>query len=388
MATPGDLLAEAAPARILIAEDQPDVSEALRLLLKGAGYQTEWANSPARVLTAVEARAFDAVLLDLNYSRDTTSAEEGLDLIPRLRALDPTLPLVVMTAWGSVEVAVEAMRLGAGDFIQKPWDNSRLLAILRSQLILGREARKEDQRLRRERQESEEAREIQRNLLPSELPQIPGIEISADWLPARGVGGDYFDVIRFTDSRLAFCIADVAGKGMPAALLMSNLQAAVRAFATPDRAPRELCEKVNGILCSHHVVGRFVTFFYGVLDLSSGNLAYCNAGHNPPIHEREDGSVARLDEGGPVLGEFPGTRYEQGAADFGSGDRLLLFTDGVSEARGADGEEFGEERLLGLLSVHKGVGAFELRRTLLQAVHEFSARPFHDDATLLLLTSV
>ncbi|HYN84824.1 MAG TPA: response regulator, partial [Pyrinomonadaceae bacterium] len=129
-------------ARVLIADDQPDVLEALRLLLKGEGYRTESADSPAEVVEAVEKRDFDLVLIDLNYARDTTSGQEGLDLLSRLREMDSTLPVVVMTAWGSVEVAVEAMRRGARDFVQKPWDNARLLAVLRTQVELGRALRK------------------------------------------------------------------------------------------------------------------------------------------------------------------------------------------------------------------------------------------------------
>jgi len=127
---------------ILIADDQPDVLEALRFLLKGDGYQAEAVNSPAGVIDAVESRDFDAVLMDLNYTRDTTSGAEGLDLLERVQSLDSTLPVIVMTAWGSVELAVEAMRRGARDFIQKPWDNARLSSILKTQVELGRALRK------------------------------------------------------------------------------------------------------------------------------------------------------------------------------------------------------------------------------------------------------
>src|SRR5438309_1663592 len=123
--------------RVLIADDQSDVLEALRLLLKAEGFTLETASSPAGVLAAVEAREFDVALIDLNYARDTTSGEEGLNLLSRIQSIDPTLPVVVMTAWGSVEVAVEAMRRGARDFIQKPWDNARLLAIVRTQIELS-----------------------------------------------------------------------------------------------------------------------------------------------------------------------------------------------------------------------------------------------------------
>jgi DNA-binding NtrC family response regulator len=130
------------PAKILIADDQPDVVEALRLLLKGEGYETRTAVSPAGILAAVQAEDFDLVLMDLNFARDTTSGQEGLDLLNRLQAMDSTLPVVVMTAWGSVELAVETMRRGARDFIQKPWENARLLAILRTQVELSRALRR------------------------------------------------------------------------------------------------------------------------------------------------------------------------------------------------------------------------------------------------------
>src|SRR5499426_1554726 len=128
--------------RVLVADDQPDVLEALRLLLKGEGFELETAASPAGVLAALEAREFDVALIDLNYARDTTSGHEGLDLLSRLQTLDATLPVVVMTAWASVGLAVEAMRRGARDFVQKPWENPRLLAILKTQAELARALRR------------------------------------------------------------------------------------------------------------------------------------------------------------------------------------------------------------------------------------------------------
>jgi len=133
---------ERARPRILVADDQPDVVEALRLLLKGAGYAIETARSPAGILAAAQTEDLDAILMDLNYTRDTTSGQEGLDLLPKLQALDPTLPVVVMTAWGSVESAVEAMRRGAWDYLEKPWDNTRLLNVMRTQVELGQALRR------------------------------------------------------------------------------------------------------------------------------------------------------------------------------------------------------------------------------------------------------
>src|SRR6202171_3572653 len=124
------------PYRVLLADDQADIRDALRLLLKREGYETQAVASPSEALSAIESREFDAVLMDLNYARDTTSGQEGLDLLSNVQMLDSTLPVVVMTAWSSIEVAVEAMRRGARDFVQKPWENTRLLAILRPQIDL------------------------------------------------------------------------------------------------------------------------------------------------------------------------------------------------------------------------------------------------------------
>ncbi len=154
--------------RILIADDQPDVLMALRLLLKGEGFDTESANSPAAILAAIESRDFDAILMDLNYARDTTSGQEGLDLLCRIQSIDGTLPVIVMTAWGSVELAVEAMRRGARDFIQKPWENARLLTVIRTQVELG-------QALRRSRRLEAENRLLRAEGRPTLIADSPAM---------------------------------------------------------------------------------------------------------------------------------------------------------------------------------------------------------------------
>jgi DNA-binding NtrC family response regulator len=160
--------------RVLVADDQPDVLEAVRLLLKPEGFEIETADSPAGVLAAVDARELDVLLIDLNYTRDTTSGREGMDLLSRLAAADPTLPVVVMTAWGSVDLAVEAMRRGARDFVQKPWDNARLLATLRTQAELGRALR----RTQRLEAENRAMREEDRPLLIAAAPAMqPVLEL-------------------------------------------------------------------------------------------------------------------------------------------------------------------------------------------------------------------
>jgi len=389
-----------AQPRILIADDQADVLEALRLLLKGHGYVTESVTSPAGMLEALGSREFDVILMDLNYARDTTSGREGLDLLAQLKSIEDVPPIVVMTGWASVGLAVEAMQRGVGDFVEKPWVNTRLLEILNKQLDLGRQRREARQRAAREsetktllaqqlhkqEQEIEEARAIQEGFLPKQIPQIEGFEITASWQPARIVGGDYFDVLRFDDDTLGLCIADVAGKGMPAALLMSNLQASVRGLASASTSPTSLCARLDSLVCRNIASDRFITFFYAHVDGTARRLLYSNAGHNPPILMRNDGTHYRLTEGGGVLGVFPMQTFTLGAVELQSGDHIVFFTDGVTEAANAEGEEFGDARLLALLAESRALPSKALQEKILSAAGTFCAGNWHDDATVIVVS--
>jgi sigma-B regulation protein RsbU (phosphoserine phosphatase) len=370
------------PPCVLIADDQPDLLDALRLLLKADGIQMEAVTSPEGALAALETRRYDLLLMDLNYTGDTTSGVEGMDMLSRVQALDQSLPVVVMTGWGSVDIAVESMRRGVRDFVQKPWDNATLLSTLRKEISAGRERRR---RLEDDRRELDEARRIQRKLLPLAVPQIDGSEICAQWQPAAGVGGDCFDAIAFGSNRVALSIADVVGKGIPAALLMSNLQAAVRAFATDSAQPSDLCHQVNRILCGRIAEGRFISFFYAVMDTALGTLTYANAGHFAPVVVRASGATERLTSGGPVLGVINDAPYEQAQVAIGSGDRLVCFTDGLTEARRADDEEFGEDRLVACAVENRGCSAPALQARLMDSVATFTAGEFQDDATLIVV---
>lgn len=232
-------------------------------------------------------------------------------------------------------------------------------------------------------QELEQAREIQQSLLPKEIPQIPGFEIDGVWEPARVVGGDYFDVICLSPTRLGICIADVVGKSVSAALLMANVQASVRAFATDSTSPSDLCRRVNSVLCSSIGVGKFVTLFYGVLDAELRTLHYANAGHLPPILLRAGGAVEQLESGDAVLGVFPAWQYQDSFLRLEPGDRLLLFTDGITEAGVPGGEEFGEERVIAGLRQCRGQSAHQLTSHLLAEAKQFCASQLRDDATLV-----
>jgi sigma-B regulation protein RsbU (phosphoserine phosphatase) len=370
--------------RTLIADDQPDVLEALRLLLKSEGFQTEAAHSPAAVLDKLRSHSFDLVLMDLNYTRDTTSGNEGLDLLARIQSIDHTLPVVAMTAWASVDLAVEAMRRGVCDFVLKPWENAQLVRTLKSQMEKGRSKRTQ---LRQEREESEDAHAAGLALLPRSIPDIPGFQISAASQAARSLSGDYFDVLELGEGKVALSIGDVIGKGVSAALLMSNVQATVRALAAPSAQPAELAAKLNRSILRNTTRGKFVTFFYGVLDAGTGVFTYSNAGHCAPILVRSNGEVTRLEAGGAVLGVFSEWSYDQAEVSLAPGDRLILFTDGISEAANALQEEFGEERLAQLAVAARDGSAEQIKDRVLETAAAFTGGSRQDDATLVVVTA-
>jgi len=368
--------------RILIADDQQHILFALQMLLRGSGFSTETATHPARVLSALESEPFDAILIDLNYTRDTVGGAEGLDLLSKIRAIDSVVPVVVMTAWSTIDLAVEAMRRGASDFVQKPWENGELLQKLQQQLSVAREQRRK-QRVHEE--ELRDAREIQASLLPKTLPEVAGYEIAAINQPLRHVGGDYYNVMRIDDRHTAICIADVAGKGMPAALLMSSLQAALQPLIAQNLPPQELCQRLNRILCDVMPVGKFISFFYGVLDNEENRLTYCNAGHNPPLLIRADGASAELGAEGAVLGQFPEWLFQQTELQIQRGDRLLLFTDGLVEACNTSDELFSEQNLVRIAQETPAFSSQELMGSLMRAAWEHCQGHFQDDASLIVL---
>jgi phosphoserine phosphatase RsbU/P len=191
--------------------------------------------------------------------------------------------------------------------------------------------------------------------------------------------------VRLSETRLALIIADVSGKGMPAALLMSNLQATAKAYATAESSPKDLCREVNRAICNSIILGKFITCFYGVLDWESRRLTYTNAGHNPPLIVSQDRACRRLETGGAVLGVFADGSYEQASIDLLPGDSLVMYTDGITEATDSHSQEFGEGRLISLLRERSTARAADLRDAIMQDVTQFCREDFADDATLLTL---
>ena len=235
-------------------------------------------------------------------------------------------------------------------------------------------------------QELQRAAEIQNHLLPGAGPPIPGYEVHGSSLPCRAVGGDYFDYIELARGRYAIGLGDVAGKGIASALLMCAFQASLRAFSELELPPDETMVRLNRLLCRTVPDNRFVTFFYGVLDPARHELAYVNAGQTPPWILRAGGERERLPQSGPPLGLFPESGYTVGSAPLGPGDLVVCYSDGVSEAPGPGGEEFGEERLVTLVEKARGDSPAALVEEISAALAEYCRTDVHqDDVTLVIL---
>lgn len=310
---------------ILVCDDQTDVLDALGFLLKGAGFRTELVTSPDQALAAVERFRPALVLTDMNFTRDTTSGAEGLALLEALRKMPEAPPVVVMTAWGEVELAVEAMRRGAADFVQKPWDNTRLLVCLERCI-------QED---RAERQEIDTARRVQLRLLAPERTVIGDLEYTASFEPAQEVGGDYHDLFTLPGGGFAFVLADVSGKGMAAALLMANLQALFHA-QEPElrRRPEELLRRINAHFHASTAPEHYCTLFYAVCE--DGSLRYINCGHPAAQLRRASGDEQSLEAGERPIGLFKDWAGRELRIPFLPGDRLEVVSDGYTESDVAD----------------------------------------------------
>jgi sigma-B regulation protein RsbU (phosphoserine phosphatase) len=376
---------EAERPRVLVADDQPDVLVALHLLLKGEGFDVETVDSPVAAVAAASQSRFDVVLMDLNYTRDTTSGAEGLELLGRLRARSQAPDVVVMTAWGTIDLAVEAMRLGARGFVLKPWDNAALVRTLRAQIeerARRREAGLEDRGAAD--RDLALARRVQRQLLPRTCPPLATLEYAGDCREAGAVGGDGYDFLDLGPGTLGLMLTDTSGKGMGAALLMANLQATLRAeFARGGLdLPRRL-EAVNALFLASTAPEHYATLFFGCYDDAGRRLVYANCGHNPPLVLRADGSCERLPPTAPVMGLMADWTCEEAEVAIAPGDTLVIFSDGVTEARNAREEEFGEARLVEAVVREGPCPVASLPAAIVAAVEGFTGTAQADDLTLL-----
>jgi sigma-B regulation protein RsbU (phosphoserine phosphatase) len=227
------------------------------------------------------------------------------------------------------------------------------------------------------------ALKVQQALFPRTLPSDGGLEFSAVCIPARGISGDYYDIHRLEDGRLIVAVADISGKGIPAAILMANLQALVRAVAHTNATPAEVCRRLNHHLYEVTDASRFATLFYAEWLAGECRLRYVNAGHNPPLLLSE-AYCRLLDEGGLPLGVFPASEYATGEVALTPGDLLVMYSDGVTEAGQKEGREFGERRLRDLVQAHRDRPLAELQSVILNEVQRWTGGEPDDDVTLVM----
>jgi serine phosphatase RsbU (regulator of sigma subunit) len=371
-----------APFRILVADDQEGIIQALQLLLKSAAMEVTVAHSPKEVLQEIAAgRGFDLLLMDMNYGRDTTSGQEGLELIDAIRDRDPHLQMVVMTAWSTIDIAVASLQRGAADFLQKPWDNDTALKIVARQASATRENR---YRAARMMHANEDALEVQQALMGAAQKTYGRFSVAGATRAANLIGGDYFDSFPVGESEFVFCIADSMGKGTGAALAMANLQAQVKSEAMHAASPAEVCSRLNRRMFESRLQ-RLTTMFYGLVDTRDGSMRYTNAGHSPAFLLKEDGSVECLHSDDALLGAIPSWSYHEGKTPLNTGDRLILVTDGVLEACDQDGNEIGEQGLIGRALACRHESSAAMLTQVLEDALRHCGGELKDDTTALVI---
>jgi len=271
-------------------------------------------------------------------------------------------------------------------------DNQRLLCIIAAQsaqIIENARLYEEEKALLKMKEEMRIAKEIQFNLLPKNIPHIKGYQLAGTTEPAAEVGGDYFDFIPIEEAKVAFCLGDISGKGIPAALLMSNLQASLRSQAKINNTVKDSVAFINRLLFENTDPERFATLLYGIFDSDNNVITYCNAGHNDAFLISINKEVTRLKKGGLILGMLPEFAYEQESLELKRGDTFLIYSDGITEAMNENEEEFSEKKLLEVVKSNLHLDAQELIERIKQSVKKHSREYSQsDDITLLVIKRI
>jgi sigma-B regulation protein RsbU (phosphoserine phosphatase) len=318
---------------------------------------------------------------------------DDLDNDDRFRTLESeenpirTLLSVPLILKGRIIGALNVFNKHGGNKFSEP--DKRLLCIISTQsaqVIENARLYEEEQSLMRIQEEMKIAYNIQMGLLPKGAPMIEGYDLAGKSLPAKSVGGDYFDLIRLGDGRLFFCLGDISGKGMPAALLMSNMLATLRGQNLDLTTPGSIMNHSNEHMFRNTDPERFSTLFLGVLDPENAELIYSNAGHNLPFIVNETGSVKRLETGNIVLGAIEDVTYTEDSIKLEKGDTLLIFSDGISEAINPNEEEFGEDPLPALVNANRESSAMSIIDTIIEEVIKHAGKaPQRDDMTMVVI---
>ena len=380
------------PNKILVVDDEPDLehlmTQRLRRDVRAGRYQLAFAHNGVEALAMLEQdRDIDMVLSDINMPE-----MDGLALLDQIPKVDPNIRAVIVSAYGDMQNIRTAMNRGAFDFVTKPIDfNDLRITIDKTlkHLQVLRDALHTRDQLVALQNELDVASKMQQSILPTTFPKLPNCEIFGNMEAAREVGGDFFDLIALEHGRIGLAIADVSGKGVPAALFMMSSRTLLKgsAIAVTGTKPGEALQEVNGLLEDDNDSMMFVTLFYAIFDPATGEFTYANGGHNPPLIVHADGSSTPLETtDGVALGVMPGIEYAQSTVTLEMGDAIVMYTDGVSEAMNGEEEEFGMERLEQVFRQLPPADATTATQAVFDAVREFAGdTPQSDDITCLTL---
>ena len=340
--------------KILSVDDEMDLelllTQYFRRKIRKGEYEFVFAHNGLEALTMmVKHPDIEIILSDINMPE-----MDGLTLLAKVNEMrNPALKVIMVSAYGDMGNIRQAMNNGAFDFATKPIDLDDLSVTIEKaieQINYVHQMQKEHTQLESLKGDLAIASEIQQAILPRVFPPFPDlapkIDIAASMTPAKDVGGDFYDLFRIDDNRVGFVIADVSGKGIPAAIFMAVSRTLIRATGIRGGSPADCITYSNRLLAQESVDCMFVTVFYGIIDVNTGEVTYCNAGHNPPYILKHKGDISPLPMStDPMAGAIDGITYHEGTLKLEKGDALVMFTDGVTEAMSTANEEFGEQRL-------------------------------------------
>ena len=378
------------PFKILVVDDEVDLEplmlQRMRRHIRSGQYSFVFAHNGLEALDRLREEAdIDMVLSDINMPQ-----MDGLTLLEQIPKVDPNIRSVIISAYGDMKNIRTAMNRGAFDFVTKPLDFDDLQITIErtvTHLIEWRDALSSRDKLVMLQNELDVATKMQQSILPTKFPSGPDYRSFASMEPARNVGGDFYDVIPLENGRIGLTIADVSGKGVPAALFMMSSRTLLKGAAIGNHEPGDVLREVNNLLVEDNETMMFVTLFYALYDPHSGLLTYANGGHNAPLIRHADGSSTLLPlTGGIALGVIDGIEYEQAEVRLERGETLILYTDGVTEAMNEAEEEFGLDRLAAVLTSHPSNDPEEVNGAIFEAVRAFAGdAPQSDDITCLTL---
>ncbi len=380
------------PEKMLVVDDEPDleslIRQRFRKKIRDGEYDFVFASNGLEALSRLlEHKDIGIILSDINMPE-----MDGLTLLAKLNELkNPALRTVIVSAYGDMDNIRTAMNRGAYDFVTKPVDFIDLEKTIEktiAEIELIRNSIKEHDKLLAIQYDLDTARNIQLAILPKVFPPFPErneFEIFASMEPAKEVGGDFYDFFLMDNERMGFVIADVSGKGVPAAIFMAVSRTLIRATALKGIPPDECLAYANNLLCRDSVSSMFVTVFYGILNFKTGELNYVNGGHNPPYILSKNGELREIElTGGLALGAFEGFDYKNKVIQLDKGDTLFLFTDGVTEAMDTNYNLYSEERLEALLKENYTMNTTDLVNQTFKSVHSYAQGAAQsDDITVL-----